>query len=199
MNQLGDVTKNLLILNIIAFFAVTQFLHFWHLDPYFTLVTPGESYMINEIPYTFKPIQIITHMFMHADPHHLLFNMLGLYLFGTHVERLLGPKKFFILYIGSGLVAAIAQVFIVGGMMVGASGALYGITIAFATMLPNIEMTMFPIPFPIKAKYLAILMLGYGIFAEINGVQGNIGHVAHVAGGISGFILVTYWGLARLR
>jgi membrane associated rhomboid family serine protease len=201
MSRIEEFTKNLIIINVLIFFAVRYGLTMFPLEPYFVLIHPSESFdfgpSIGE--HSFKPIQIVSHMFMHGDIRHLIFNMMGLYFFGSHVERLLRPDKFILLYFTAGFVASLAQMLLVGGAVVGASGAIYGVLLAFATMLPNVEMMLMFIPVPIKAKYVAIGMLVYGLYAGITGVQDGIGHFAHVGGAITGFLMVKYWKLDNLR
>jgi membrane associated rhomboid family serine protease len=201
MLRMTDVVKNLLILNVIIFFAVRYLIPVPNFENYFIFTTPGLDY-IN--PYTgihhfFEPVQIITNLFMHADERHLLFNMFGLYMFGPYVESSLKPKRFLTLYLISGVVATIAQVLVTHGSVVGASGAIYGVVIAFATMFPNLElMLLFP-PIPIKAKYMGVGMVAIGLFSGVTGAQAGIGHFAHIAGAICGFLLVHFWKMANLR
>jgi membrane associated rhomboid family serine protease len=125
--------------------------------------------------------------------------MFGLFMFGKVLESVLGSKRFFILYILSGLGAAILQLFIyslqgIPTGMVGASGAVFGILIAFGMMFPNVELMFLFVPFPIKAKYLipiyAVLELFFGI-ANFSG--DNIAHFAHLGGAVVGFVLIKIW------
>jgi len=189
LGSLPQVTKVILLINVILF----------GLD-YFTghvIVNYLALYSLHTN--AFKPYQLITHMFMHANLGHIFFNMFGLYIFGKVLETVLGSRKFFILYFLSGIGAASLQLFIyylhgTDGIMIGASGAVFGILAAFAMLFPNVELMIFLIPIPIKAKYLvpiyAIIELGSGII-DIKG--DNIAHFAHVGGAIVGFILIKYW------
>ena len=199
MHRVTDVVKNLIIINVIVFFAVEYLIPIPGFDRFFKLVTPGMEYYNGDIIYKFEPVQIITHMFMHGDVSHLLFNMMGLYFLGPYVESALGPKRFLILYLTCGFVASIAQIFFTQGIIVGASGAIYGVLAAFATMFPNMElMLLFP-PIPIKAKYMAIGLIVIGLFSGFSGAQDGIGHFAHVGGAIMGFLMVKYWKMDHLR
>jgi membrane associated rhomboid family serine protease len=165
MHRVTDVVKNLMIINVIIFFAVKYLIPYPGIDRFFMLVTPGMEFLNDDIIYKFEPVQIVTHMFMHGDEKHLLFNMLGLYFLGPWVESALGPKRFLILYLACGFVASMAQVFFTQGIIVGASGAVYGVLAAFATMFPNMElMLLFP-PIPIKAKYMAIGLIAIGLYS----------------------------------
>jgi membrane associated rhomboid family serine protease len=191
MMSMTDVVKNLLIINVIVFFAV------WFLIP-----IPGiEQYFILYRPFTdgFEPVQIVTHMFSHANIQHLFFNMLGLYMFGSMVEASLGPKRFLILYLFSGLAASALQMFISPVPILGASGAVFGVTTAFATMFPNTQlMLLFP-PIPMKAKYMAILFIGIGLYSGFSGANDGIAHFAHVGGAVCGFLMIVYWKQNNLR
>jgi membrane associated rhomboid family serine protease len=200
MVRIEEITKNLLIINVLIYFTVKYFLPFLHLDPHFVLISPGQEYQFSDgETYGFRPYQIVTSMFMHGSEKHLIFNMLGLYLFGSHVEMLLKPKRYLFLYFSAGVVGAIAQMLLTKGECLGASGAISGVLVAFATMLPDIEMRMMFVPIPFKSKYLAIFMVLYGIFSGLNGYDAGIGHWAHVGGAIVGFLLVMNWGFAKLR
>jgi len=187
---------------------------------------------------SFKPLQILTHMFMHANFWHLFFNMYALYIFGMVLERVWGPKRFFIYYMVTGLGAALVhetviafeynklmnllnpdqiqlvinegatyinegQVFTDPAMKdlqillntptVGASGAIFGVLLAFGMLFPNTQlMLLFP-PIPIKAKYFVI---AYGVIElslAITQPGSNIAHAAHLGGMLFGYFLIRYW------
>lgn len=141
----------------------------------------------------FKPYQLITHMFAHANFFHILFNMYALWLFGAAMERLWGPKKFLIFYFACGLAAAFAQMFFVPyGAAIGASGAVMGMLGAFAFTYPNVQFFILPIPFPVKAKYLAIVYAAIDLFGGVSG-SGNVAHFAHLGGLVMGVILALLW------
>ncbi|KXK40257.1 MAG: rhomboid family intramembrane serine protease [Saprospiraceae bacterium] len=199
MLNITEVVKNIIIINVIVFFAVRYLIPIPGIERFFVLVTPGEQFMDGGILYKFEPVQIITHMFMHGNEMHLLFNMLGLYFLGPWVESALGAKRFLILYLLCGLFASLVQTFITQGAIVGASGAVYGVLAAFATMFPNVKlMLLFP-PIPIKAKYLAIGLIVLGLYNGVSGAQAGIGHFAHIGGAILGFIIVKYWKMDNLQ
>ncbi len=192
--RVTDVVKHLLIINILIFVIVhIIFNGSPALMEYFTLFHPKTG--------AFKPLQVITSMFNHANFNHLLFNMLGLYFLGPMVEHGLGSKRFFILYMLSGLGAAILHLLVISsaGGLVGASGAIFGVTAAFATMFPNVELMLMFIPIPIKAKYLVGGILVLSLIATFMGLMPGIAHLAHVGGAIVGFLLVLIWKKANLR
>ena len=191
MARLTDVVKNLLIINIIVFVAVWFLIPVQGIENYFILFRPGTP--------GFMPVQIVTHMFSHANFQHLLFNMFGLYMFGPWVESSLGPKRFLVLYLVSGFFASALQMFMSPVPILGASGAIFGVTTAFATMFPNVElMLLFP-PIPMKAKYMAILFIGISIYSGVSGSQDGIAHFAHLGGALCGFIMIVYWKMNNLR
>ncbi|MFZ1458238.1 MAG: rhomboid family intramembrane serine protease [Saprospiraceae bacterium] len=186
-----DVVKNLLIINVIIFFAVNFLIPIPNIQQYFVLYRP--------FTLGFEPVQIVTHMFSHANISHLFFNMLGLYMFGSMVEATLGPKRFLILYLTSGLAASALQMLLSPSPILGASGAVFGITTAFATMFPNTQlMLLFP-PIPMKAKYMAILFIGVGLYSGLSGTNDGIAHFAHVGGALWGFLMIIYWKQNNLR
>ena len=150
----------------------------------------------------FKPYQLVTHMFAHASYDqfggvvffHILFNMYALWMFGTALERVWGPKRFLIFYLVCGLAAGLAQLFLSDAPAVGASGAIMGLLAGFAYLFPNTEFFIIPIPFPIKAKYMVAIYAAIDLFGGIhNGKADNIAHYAHLGGLVMGFILVIIW------
>jgi membrane associated rhomboid family serine protease len=147
----------------------------------------------------FEPYQVVTHMFMHGNLGHIFFNMFGLFMFGRILESVLGSKRFFILYFLSGLGAAFLQLGIyyfqhAPAVMIGASGAIFGVLAAFAMMFPNVELMIIFFPVPIKAKYLVPIYAVLELFFGIASFKGdNIAHFAHLGGAIVGFILIMYW------
>lgn len=141
-----------------------------------------------------KPYQLVTCMFAHGGFFHILFNMYALWLFGTAMERLWGPKKFLIFYFVCGIAAGVTEMFLVPvGFAIGASGAIMGLLAAFAYTFPNVEFYILPIPFPIKAKYLAAIYAAIDLFGQFSGFGGNVAHFAHLGGLVMGFILCIIW------
>lgn len=167
----------------------------------------------------FRPYQIITSMFMHAGILHIAFNMLALWMFGTMVERVWGPKRFLIFYFICGVAASLAQLGFyaysfraIDNMVldadqfsqyqnmlrvnatVGASGAIMGILAAYAYLFPDTKLFIMPIPFPVKAKYAIMGIIALDLFGGIGQVQGdNIAHFAHLGGAAVGLLLVIIW------
>ena len=207
--RITPVVLNLIIINALVYFAQT-------------VSGQGSTDLFALHHYKsiyFQPYQVVTHMFMHGGFFHLLFNMFALWMFGTMVERVWGPKRFLIFYFICGLGAAFFQMasyahdfWQVDHMLlspemaeqyqtamrlsptVGASGAIMGILAAFGYLFPNTEMLIIPIPVPIKAKWAVMGMIALDVFGGVVKVQGdNIAHFAHLGGALIGFLLVLYW------
>ena len=181
------VVLNLIIINVLVFVAQLVF------DKSFDLTNLLALYSYDTG--LFKPYQLVTHMFAHSPQNyfHIIFNMYALWLFGSALEKLWGPKRFLIFYFICGLAAGLTQMFLVKqGAAIGASGAIMGLLAAFAYTFPNIQFYILPIPFPIKAKYLAIIYAGIDIFGEFSG-GGNVAHFAHLGGLVMGLILCIIW------
>jgi rhomboid-like protein len=177
------VVLNLIIINAIVFVAQQVFNN---LTGILVLFPYGSGF--------FKPYQLVTHMFAHANIWHILFNMYALWLFGSALERLWGPQKFLIFYFVCGIAAGLAEAFLVSaGPALGASGAIMGLLGAFAYTFPNIQFYILPIPFPIKAKYLAMIYAAFDLFGQFTGFGGNVAHFAHLGGLAMGLILCILW------
>lgn len=200
------VVKNIIIINAIVFMAV----FFTPMSQYYSVLA---MYYIDS-PY-FGFWQLLTHMFMHGGTWHLLMNMYGLFLFGTVLERVWGAEKFAFFYFATGFGAALIYLLVEGFKyyanfetffpfsagfnipsipVVGASGAVFGILIAFAMLFPNTELMLLFIPFPIKAKYLIGAYVAYELFRGFQfSDSSNIAHFAHIGGALFGFIIVKFW------
>ncbi|MDA0986073.1 MAG: rhomboid family intramembrane serine protease [Bacteroidetes bacterium] len=138
----------------------------------------------------FWPWQLFTYMFMHANFSHLFFNMIALWMFGMELENLMGSKKFFIYYIlcglGGGLLHILAApLFGVAGPTIGASGAVYGVLLAFGLLFPD-RLIMLYFFVPMKAKYFLLLYMIIE-FLSVGNLDG-IAHFAHLGGALVGLI-----------
>ena len=244
------ITRNLVILNALFFLA--------------KLLVASQGIYLDYVLGSFFPAspnfhlyQILTHMFMHGDWMHILFNMIALWSFGSAIEQTLGQKKYLTLYFVCGIGAYIlfnvwnyfqvqevlqrlheqgadiARIYRnaaidmhgraanpqewgpeVGGNpqdvmqllsylqtpMVGASGAIYGLLVAFAMMYPNARiMLLFP-PIPIKAKILMPILIFVELYLGMNNYQGdNIAHIAHLGGAVIAFFMIRHWTKNRFR
>lgn len=184
------VVKNILIINVLLFIAKKALASKIDLDMYLDLFPIGTDY--------FKPFQFITYMFMHADIGHIFLNMLALYMFGSILESIWGPKRFLNYYLLCGLGAAGLQIAISyitdqPSVLLGASGAVFGLLVAFAMMFPNTYLNLYFF-IPIKAKYLVI---GYGLIELFSGFANqpgdSVAHFAHLGGLIVGAIIMLIW------
>jgi membrane associated rhomboid family serine protease len=145
----------------------------------------------------FWPWQIVTYAFLHGDPFHLFFNMFGLWMFGAEIEHLWGQRRYLQFLLASVLAAALVQLVwtaVIGSRVptVGASGALFGLLLAFAMLFPNRTiMPLFP-PIPMKAK---VFVAVFGALELLLGLQGRSGiaHFAHLGGMLGGFLMIRYW------
>ena len=137
--------------------------------------------------------QFFTYVFLHSttDPWHLIFNILGLWMFGSEVERILGVRRFLTLYFTAGIFAGICCcVFTPWTPILGASGAIFAIEVAFAMYFPNTTVIFYF--FPVKAKYLVMIFAGITIFNCVVPRGGNVAHFAHLGGLVYGFLFVRY-------
>jgi membrane associated rhomboid family serine protease len=233
MGGLTDAVKHLLIINVL-FFVATQ-LYQEQMVEWLALWFPANG--------NFHWWQAISHMFMHGGFMHILFNMYGLWAFGTPLERMWGRNKFLFFYFSAGIGAALLHTgvnyyFFNQGMdalinagvpkgqimelvmngqydknwssivpagvldsftnsygipAVGASGAIYGILVAFAFMYSEAELMLIFLPIPIKAKYFVPLLIAGEVFFGFSNYSTGIAHFAHIGGALVGFIMMWYW------
>jgi membrane associated rhomboid family serine protease len=143
--------------------------------------------------------QFITHMFSHFEGFHLLFNMLGLYFFGTALERRLGSDEFLLFYMFSGIMAGFFSFLIyyfLGSdtvFLLGASGAVYGLLLGFATYYP--EQRLIVMFFPMKASTAVLVFTGISLLSLLSNSNQGVGHLTHLAGFAFAFLYL----LVRLR
>ncbi len=141
----------------------------------------------------FFPWQLFTYMFLHANFMHIFFNMLMLFWIGVQVEQAWGTKKFLIYYFVCGLGGGLAHLLLSdffgvgGGPMLGASGAIFGVLVAFGILFPDMSFFIFPIPFPIKAKVFVPAMIAIQIYS-ISDPNDHVAHLAHLGGALTGVI-----------
>jgi len=214
--RLTDVVKNLLIINVLMFIG-TQLLGEPSADSfrqlkYFEngdLFDWGRSMLAVFFPTSeyFRPYQIVTHMFMHADMGHLFSNMLGLVFLGPFLENYLQPKRFFVFYFGTAFGAWLLYMGVAwyemsflgvpasqGNIpMLGASGAIFGLIAGAAMAVPNNVIQLLFLPFEFKIKHLAIVLFIYELYAGINGRDTGVAHFAHIGGAIFGALMIWYW------
>jgi membrane associated rhomboid family serine protease len=226
------IVKNLIFINIIMLLA------YWTIDSVFQIDLNRILGLYFPKSEQFKPLQIVTHMFMHGSFWHLFFNMYALFIFGVVLENVWGPKRFLIYYFVCGFGAVIIHESVLGiqyynltrvispenlqvvlnegtayfnkGMAfedpamrslemllntptVGASGAIFGVLLAFGVLFPNTQlMLLFP-PIPLKAKYFVMIYGGIELFLAISQPGSSIAHAAHLGGMLFGYFLIRYW------
>jgi membrane associated rhomboid family serine protease len=236
MSRITETVKHLIILNVI-FYIGSQIVGPPAYE-LFALYFPKNEH--------FHFWQLVSHMFMHDSQSimHILFNMLGLWMFGSPLEQILGRNRFLFFYFSAGIGAALIHTFVnyyqfndayqamlgagfseneilqfaksgsyrsdlpiaqdvlrdlyttFNTPAVGASGALYGILVAFGMMFPNTSLFLMFIPIPIKAKYFIpglILMDLYSGFSGSSIFGSGIAHFAHIGGALFGFLMMWYW------
>ncbi|MBN8492741.1 MAG: rhomboid family intramembrane serine protease [Burkholderiales bacterium] len=185
MPPIPPLTQALMLI-CTAVFCVEQFIR---LDILFAL-WPLQSGL-------FWPWQLVSYGFLHGSMLHLFFNMLGLWMFGSELERLWGRTRYAQFLLASLLAAALTQLLITwmtGSNVptVGASGALFGLLLAFGMLFPNRTiMPLFP-PIPMKARTFVIV---FGVIELLFGLSGRSGvaHFAHLGGMLGGFLMIRFW------
>ncbi len=218
MFRIPPITKNLLIINLIAFIATYVF-QLRGID----LADIGGLHFF--MASNFHLYQLVTYLFLHASFMHILSNMFGLWMFGCVIENVWGPKKFLFYYItcgiGAGLLQEIAQfgsfymtimeqvpdatfstVITFGSQYssalnawttIGASGAVYAVILAFGMTFPNERLFIIPFPFPIKAKWFVLGYVAIEFFSALGSSGDGVAHTAHLGGMLFGYLMIRYW------
>lgn len=147
----------------------------------------------------FEVWQLVSYMFLHGGMGHIFFNLFALWIFGQAIENYWGTKRFVTYYFLTGIGAAIIHMWIGGGgaPTIGASGAVYGILLAFGMMFPDRYIMLLIPPIPIKAKYFVAIFGALELMNGVIGTQTGIAHFAHLGGMIVGFILIKSWGMKK--
>ena len=147
---------------------------------------------------SFEPWQLVTYGFLHAGFVHLAFNMFALYMFGSAIEQVVGPRRYLAYYIASVVAAAIAQLLVtqwLGGLYptVGASGGVFGLLLAYAVYFPHPRvMLLFP-PIPVPSRVFVVVYAAIELILGIGGSQGGVAHFAHLGGLAGGGAMLWYW------
>jgi membrane associated rhomboid family serine protease len=137
--------------------------------------------------------QVVTYMFVHGGTWHILFNMLALFLFGTPLERRLGSPEFLLYYFIAGVGAGLATVVVnwytglANVPVVGASGAIYGLLLAYATLYPDARLFIFGL-FPLRAPIAVLLFAGIELLSTFTGTRSGVAHLTHLAGLLFGYL-----------
>ena len=209
LGSMPPVVKNLLIINILMY-AITALTGNWMYENF--------ALFYFKSPF-FKPFQLVTHMFMHGGFTHIFFNMYTLFIFGGVLERVWGSQKFLFYYFVTGIGAALLHLGVMylqlrgyladaqaGDLMatanirallttptVGASGAIYGLLLAYGMLFPNNIMQLIFPPVALKAKWFVLIFGALELLLGLSGRGGNVAHFAHLGGMIFGYFLILYW------
>lgn len=209
MSRVPVAVKNIIIINILV--MIMTYLNETLMVEKFALFYPTSPF--------FHWWQPVTHMFMHGGFWHILFNMYTLYIFGSTLERVWGPKKFLIFYFVTGIGASAIHTGVEWIQMqnwitqaaegsqsalvsihqlkmtptLGASGAIYGVLMGYALLYPDSMLVLFFPPIPIKAKWMVLIFAAIELVTGVTGTGGGIAHFAHLGGLIFGFILIRFW------
>lgn len=190
MFSLPPVAQALIVINVLVFLGQAGLglpvapLALWPLGP------------------QFMPWQVVTYAFVHAGLPHLLFNMFGLYMFGADLERVWGPRRFLNYYLICALSAAVAQLGVTSLTgayypTVGASGALFGLLLAYAMLFPRRTiMPLFP-PIPMRAPVFVAVYGALELLLGVTGTLAGIAHFAHLGGMAGGYLVLRYWKSPR--
>lgn len=192
------VIKTLIIVNVIVFFLDALFFGIYRINDVPLIYYFAKYFYLQPIESgNFWIWQLITYQFLHGGIWHLFFNLFALWMFGVELENLWGSRKFLSFYLLSGIGAGLFQLFIAPifsdpAPTIGASGAIFGVLAAFGFTFPDRPIFMFPIFIPIPAKFFVILYAGLAFLFGITGSAGNIAHIAHLGGAISGILLLKF-------
>src|SRR5687768_7065921 len=190
MLRLTPIVRNLIFINVVVFI--------------FQSIMPGITEwlaLFNVKTAAFKPYQLFTYMFAHADFIHIFFNMLLLSFFGPILEEFWDQKQFLLFYIITGIGAGVFNIlmdmfFGMGSFdyMIGASGAVYGVMTAFGIIFPNMELRLLFLPISFKAKYMVMVLGGMAIFSGFRSTPGdNTAHLAHLGGIVVAIMMLQFW------
>lgn len=213
LSAIPPVTRNIIIINFLIWIISELSPDFMYEK--FALFYPKSQY--------FHWWQFATHMFMHGGFWHVFFNMFTLYMFGSVLERVWGPKKYLLFYFVTGLGAAALHTGVewmqclhwehivnTGAAAdaiaanrsiqalcmtptVGASGAIYGLLLGYAMLFPDSRMTLLFPPITLKAKWFVLIFAVIELLTGVTGVGGGIAHFAHLGGMLFGLILILWW------
>ncbi|GAC1300462.1 MAG: rhomboid family intramembrane serine protease [Steroidobacteraceae bacterium] len=188
------VAANVLVflLQILSNGALDEFFALWPMQP-----IDGESH--------FRIWQIITYAFLHSTDNvtHLLFNMLGLWMFGSEVERYVGARRLLACYFASVVSAALSQLFIplIFGAppapTIGASGGVFGLLLAYAFLFPNRKVIPLIPPIPMPAWLFAALYAAVELFLGVTGTLSGVAHFAHLGGMLGSALVIMRWRRVR--
>lgn len=178
-----NVTMALIVLNVLIFLLTYLFPRsrdYLALIP--LLVVRASAYW-----------QIVTYMFVHGGVWHILFNMLALFIFGVPLERRLGSSEFLLFYLATGIGAGLATLAVnwYTGLaaipVVGASGAIYGLLLAYAALYPDARLFIFGL-FPLRAPVAVLVFAALALFSQLTNTRSGVANLTHLAGLLFGYL-----------
>ncbi len=186
------VTRALVIANVAVFLLQSNGLS---LVESFALWPPGAADFASP---GFAPWQLVTYSFLHGGFSHILFNMFGLYMFGSEVERLFGSRFFLMYYFASVVAAGLTHLIItamIGGPpipVVGASGGIYGLLLAFGVYFPHRTVVLLIPPIPMKARTFVVVFAIVELVFGVTGTASGVAHFAHLGGMLGGWLMILW-------
>ncbi|MEO7065897.1 MAG: rhomboid family intramembrane serine protease [Rhodanobacter sp.] len=199
--DLPPITRNLLIANVVVFLLQQMFgdvfLQYFALWPW----GPDQVFQAAQgvVSIGFRPWQVVTYAFMHGSITHILFNMVALYMFGGAIEHTFGARNFIIYYFVCAIVAAFAQLVVVSYFThgfyptLGASGAIFGLLLAFGMLYPHEKVMLIFLPVPMPAWLFVIGYAAVELVMGVTGTEAGVAHFAHLGGMVGGIVLIEYW------
>ena len=200
LDRITPINKALILANVVIFGL--QMLLGPLMDYQFAL-WPPEARALNGPP--FQIWQLLTYGFMHGSFMHIFFNMFALFMFGSDIERLFGPRRYLIYYLVCVVGAALMHLIVVRfaglppGPVVGASGGVFGILLAFGMAYPTRKLVVLPIPIPMPAWLFVTLYGLLELYMGITQTTQGVAHFAHLGGMATGFVMIRYWQAQRRR
>jgi membrane associated rhomboid family serine protease len=179
LQRIPKITRYLLIAMLVMF-IYQQFFNWYPM-------------VLQSLDRGFNPLQLISYAFLHGDFWHLFFNGLAIWMFGSQIENQWREKRYLIFVVVCIVGAGLTHMLFSNANVIGISGLVFGLLLAYGMMWPNRQILLLIPPIPIKAKYL---VMGYGAMLLVNIVgssNNGIAHFAHLGGALSGFLLIQYW------
>jgi membrane associated rhomboid family serine protease len=186
MGGMPPAIKNIIFINAIIFLmqVLNQSLQ--------QVIFQNFALIPSEVIYHFKIWQLVSYLFLHGGFWHIFFNMFILWMFGSELEREWGTKEFLKYYFITGIGAGVFNLLLSNAPTIGASGAVYGVMLAYALRYPD-RMVYIYFLFPVKIKYLMAFLVLVSFFSTFGASGDGIAHAAHLGGILVGFIYLKYW------
>ncbi len=193
------VTRALIIANVVAFLLQMNGMP---LLGAFALWPPAVG---PDMVSGFAPWQLVTYGFLHGGIGHIFFNMFGMYMFGSAVELLFGARFFLYYYFASVIAAALTHIAVTtffggsGAPLVGASGGVFGLLLAYGWYFPERTVVLLIPPIPLRARTFVAVYAVLELYFGVTGTASGIAHFAHLGGMLGGWLMILYRRKARPR